>query len=161
MLLKKVEHFISVRWKAYFFLASNSQTRTQGIQETCGFKTNKYPPRIKELDNFESNLIGLVRSIIYKSIDNSIQQQIRRHHKNIKRSNKVFFLGQTNQISCMVWVLTNIAGPSGIRAGWGIETNGRFVAERPSASAGPPSGGRTATLTPLSPMYSTRPSCLV
>ena len=29
------------------------------------------------------------------------------------------------------------------------------------ASAGPPSGGRTATLTPLSPMYSTRPWCLV
>ena len=49
-----------------------------------------------------------------------------------------------------------LAGPSGIRAGWGIETNGRFEAERPPTLAGPPSGGRAATLTPFSPMYSTR-----
>ncbi len=56
---------------------------------------------------------------------------------------------------------TYIAGLSGIRAGWGIEINGRFEAERPPASAGPPSGGRAATMTPLSPMYSTRPCCLV
>ena len=52
-------------------------------------------------------------------------------------------------------------GPSGIRAGWGIETNGRFDAEKLPALAMPPSGGRAATLTPLSLMYSTRPCCLV
>ena len=53
------------------------------------------------------------------------------------------------------------AGPSGIRAGWGIEINGRFEAERPPALAGPPLGGQTGTLTPLSPKYSTGPCCLV
>ena len=53
------------------------------------------------------------------------------------------------------------AGSSDIRVGWGIEVNGRFEAERPPASAGPPSDGRAATLTPLSPLYSTRPCCLV
>ena len=37
------------------------------------------------------------------------------------------------------------AGPSGIRARWGIEINGRFEAERPPASAGPPSDGWAAT----------------
>ena len=47
-----------------------------------------------------------------------------------------------------------LAGPSGIRAGWGIEINGRFEAERPLTSAGPLSGGRAATLTPFSPVYS-------
>ena len=31
----------------------------------------------------------------------------------------------------------------------------------PPASAGPPLGGGAATLIPLSPMYSTRPCCLV
>ena len=34
-----------------------------------------------------------------------------------------------------------LAGPSGIRARWGIETNGRFEAEKTLASAGPPLGG--------------------
>ena len=41
-----------------------------------------------------------------------------------------------------------LAGPSGIRAGWGIETKGRFEAERPPTSVGPPSGGRAAFQTP-------------
>ena len=53
------------------------------------------------------------------------------------------------------------AGPSGIRARWSIEIKGRFKAERPPVSPGPPLGKRAATLTPLSPLYSTRPCCLV
>ncbi len=41
---------------------------------------------------------------------------------------------------------------SGICAGR-LMIHGRLEAERPSISAGPPSGGRAATLTPLSPTY--------
>ena len=37
--------------------------------------------------------------------------------------------------------------PSGLRVGWGIEINGRFEAERPPTSAGPPSDERAAFLT--------------
>ena len=62
---------------------------------------------------------------------------------------------------CLIDITYNtslaLAGPSGIRAGWGIEINGIFEAKRPPISAGPPSGGRTATMTLLIPMYSTRP----
>ena len=53
------------------------------------------------------------------------------------------------------------SGPSGIRVGWGIETNGSFEAERPPTSAGPPSGERAAFLSPMHPLYSTRPHSLV
>ena len=35
-----------------------------------------------------------------------------------------------------------LAGLSGICAKWGIKINGRFEAERPPASVGPPSGGQ-------------------
>ena len=41
-----------------------------------------------------------------------------------------------------------LAGASGIRAGWGIEINGRFEAERPQSSIEPPSGGRVANFVP-------------
>ena len=41
-----------------------------------------------------------------------------------------------------------MAGPSGIRAGWAIEFNDRFEAERPPASAEPPLGGRAASSVP-------------
>ena len=40
------------------------------------------------------------------------------------------------------------AGPFGIRVGWGIETNGRFEAERLPTSVGPPSGERAAPFVP-------------
>ena len=43
----------------------------------------------------------------------------------------------------------------------GIETNGRFEAKRPPTSVGPPSGGRAAFLSPMYPLYSTRPHGLV
>ena len=54
-----------------------------------------------------------------------------------------------------------LAGPSGIRVGWGIETNGRFKAERPPVSVGPPLGGRAAFQTPMYPLFGTRPHGLV
>ena len=41
-----------------------------------------------------------------------------------------------------------LAGPSGIRAGWGIEINERFEVKRPLPSAEPPLGGQAATLQP-------------
>ena len=53
------------------------------------------------------------------------------------------------------------AGPSDIRVGWGIEINGRFEVERLPASAGPPSAGRAAFLTPMHHLNSTRPHGLV
>ena len=50
-----------------------------------------------------------------------------------------------------------LAGPSGIRAGQASNINGRLEVERPQALAGPPSGERAASLTPLSLLYSTGP----
>ena len=59
-------------------------------------------------------------------------------------------MGSTFMLNIIYLSSTNLAlaGPSGICARWGIETYGRFEAERLPSSAGPPSGGRAATLTP-------------
>ena len=54
-----------------------------------------------------------------------------------------------------------LAGPSGIRAGWGIEINGRYEAKRLPVSAGLPSGGQAAFMIPMHPLYSTKPHGLV
>ena len=51
-------------------------------------------------------------------------------------------------MSILIYTYLAFAGPSGIHAGWDIETNGRFEAERPPTSAGPHSGGRAATFVP-------------
>ena len=90
-LLNKIESFISnMRWKAYFFLKGEPRADTQCSKEYYGFKTNAHPPRIKELDNFEMDLIGLVKSIKYRKINNSIQQQMRNDFKKIQNTNKIF-----------------------------------------------------------------------
>ena len=57
--------------------------------------------------------------------------------------------------------LGRLAGPSGFRAGWVIEINGRFYAKRPPTSVGPPSGGQAAFQTPIHTLDSTRPHGLV
>ena len=79
-------------------------------------------------------------------------------HRRIHRQIDIHTYGDTN---IHTYTYPAFAGPSGIRAGWGIETNGRFEAERPSALAGPPSGGRAAFMTPMHPLYCTRPHDLV
>ena len=43
----------------------------------------------------------------------------------------------------------------------GVSINGRFEAERPPASVGPPSGGRATFMTHMHPLYSTRTHGLV
>ena len=66
--------------KSILFLTNNFQTRSQ---ELYGFKTNKHPLQMKELDTFESDLIVLTRSIRYRRVNNNIQQQIMNNLKHI------------------------------------------------------------------------------
>ena len=53
------------------------------------------------------------------------------------------------------------AGRSGILVVWGIEIYGTFEAKRLPASVGPSLGGRVAFVTPMHPLYNTRPHSLL
>lgn len=76
-MLKKIESFISnMRWKAHFFL--NNQNNPKETFNSYSFNFNAHPPRIEELDNFETNLIGLVKRIKCRKVSNNIQQQIKK-----------------------------------------------------------------------------------
>ena len=80
-------------------------------------------------------------------------------HTKVKGSNLLYYL--LIHFWAFLYLPGLLAGPSGIRVGWGIEMHGRFEAERPPTSVGPPSGGRAAFLTPKHHLYSTRPWGLV
>ena len=54
------------------------------------FKTKKHPPHIKEMDNFESDVIGLVKTITFKKIHNNIQRQMSWDLRRIRESNNIF-----------------------------------------------------------------------
>ena len=73
----------------YFLnLTNNSQDKSQDIKENYGFKTNT-PPHIKEWDNFEAELISLVRLIKYRRINNNIRQKIKDDLTKVENSNKI------------------------------------------------------------------------
>ena len=71
------------------------------------------------------------------------------------------FVSKTEQDKKESDISPAFAKPSGIRDGRGIEINGRFEAEMPLTSVGPPSGGRAALMTPMHSLYTTRPHGLV
>ena len=49
----------------------------------------KHPPHIKEMDNFESDLKGLVKAIKSKKIHKNIQQQMSSDLRRIRESNNI------------------------------------------------------------------------
>ena len=59
--------------ESILFLTNNYQTRFQDIEEYHGFKNYKHPPPIKELDTLESYLLGLVRSIRSRRVNNHMR----------------------------------------------------------------------------------------
>ena len=77
-----------MKWKAYFFPNSSDNSYNER-QEKYVFKTKKHPPHIKEMDNFEPDLIGLVKSIKFKKIHNNIQQQMSSDLRRIRESNYI------------------------------------------------------------------------
>ena len=84
ILLRKIEAFIrNTRWKAYFFLNAIDNTSKEG-RDRYRFKTKKHPPHIKEMDRFESELIGMVKNIKFKKIHNDIQQQMSNDIKRVR-----------------------------------------------------------------------------
>ena len=90
ILLRKIESFIrNMRWKPYFFLNSIDNSYNER-QEKYRFKTKKHPPPIKEMDRFESELKGLVKTIKLLKNHNNIQQQMSSDIRKIRVSNCIF-----------------------------------------------------------------------
>ena len=68
--MNKIESFITnMQWKALFLLTNNFQNKSQDIMV---LKLITPRPYIKELDNFEAELIGLVWLIKYRRISNNV-----------------------------------------------------------------------------------------
>ena len=72
-----------------FFLNSIDNSSNE-MQEKYGFKTKKHSPHIKEMDNFESDLIRSVKTIKFKKIHNNIQSQMSSDLRRIRESNNIF-----------------------------------------------------------------------
>jgi hypothetical protein len=88
-LIEKVEALIRrMRWKATFFL-SRPQEEDEPIKiENYGLKSLKCPPVVKELSQFEYELLQLAKDVKFRNIKNSFQTRLKEDAKSIRNSNK-------------------------------------------------------------------------
>ena len=78
----------TMRWAAAFYLGYLEQPEEE--LETYGFKTNKAPPIIPELQSFENGLIGMISSIIWRPGTNQLQKKMKEDIKKIRKDDKLY-----------------------------------------------------------------------
>ena len=93
-LVRKTEALIKrMRWKAIFFLArdKNEVEEDADRPETFGLPSKKCPSQVKELIQFENDLLKLVKDIEFREFQetgNEFQARMRRDIKNMRNSGK-------------------------------------------------------------------------
>ena len=94
-LIDKTESFLTrLGWKAIFFL-NKKDNKEEKEEETVpnnnyNFKSEKVPPKVKELISFEEDVYKLISNIKFHNYTNDFQKQLNNDVNLIKRSNKVF-----------------------------------------------------------------------
>ena len=85
-LISKTEKFIKrMRWKTLEFLGNLHSSD----KITFGFKSRNCPPIVEELENFENELMFMIKNSQFRKINNSFQRQLNEDIKQIKRDSKI------------------------------------------------------------------------
>ena len=68
-LMEKIESVIKrMRWKAYFYL--NKETQEKQQKNTFGFKSWYNPPQCNLLEEFEKDVLDIIKSIKFRKVRN-------------------------------------------------------------------------------------------
>ena len=96
-LINKTESVVHrMRWKTYFNL--NGENRTNN-QKTFGLPSNKCAPPIKEMKEFEDDLVALISNISFRNVNDPFLNKINQDLKKVNSSKNVFvFADKTKNI---------------------------------------------------------------
>ena len=89
-LIEKTESLIQrMRWRAFFFLNPQTEGMTK---ETYGFNSNRSPPHVKELDEFEDCMLEMIQRVEFKTNHhpNSLQRKLGKDLKEIREDEHIF-----------------------------------------------------------------------
>ena len=101
-LVINIESFLRrLRWRIFHISKSlELENVTNNNSDTCvednvspkfGFKCEGKPPRIPDLDGFESDLLELPKSIVFKNVKkNDVQVDLNKFIRDLKQSRDVF-----------------------------------------------------------------------
>ena len=79
-LIQKVESFTKrLRWKALVFLGRLDPNE----KETYGFRSNKCPPAVEELAEYELDLVKMINRIEFRSVRNNFLSKLKNDIKVI------------------------------------------------------------------------------
>ena len=84
-LVEKIEAVIKrMRWKALFFMSRNESLQ----MENYGLPTAKCPGQVKEMVQFENELLLLAKNIEFKSLSSTFQTRMKNDLKSMRDSGK-------------------------------------------------------------------------
>ena len=87
----KIESLIKrMRWKASFYERKDDYTSTPDDNNSFGFKSRKCPPRIEDLESFETDMLKMIKQIEFKKEYSTFQHELRNDTIKIKNSTKAF-----------------------------------------------------------------------
>ena len=89
-LLEMIEIFIQkMRCRTIIFINNNkkaAQDYKQGF--SYGLKNGRSPPQVKDLIQFEDNLVRIVKQLKFCKVENNFQKILREHMKEVQTSKK-------------------------------------------------------------------------
>ena len=89
-LTEKTELLIkTMQWKAYFYnkKRDDKENKTQTISETFGLKSLKCRHQVKELIQFESDLLDMIKSLKFRKTRSDFQMRLKNDINTINSTN--------------------------------------------------------------------------
>ena len=70
-----------MQWKAHFYneRKHNKENETQTIPKTYALKSLNCPPQVKELIQFESDLLDIIKSLTFRKRRSHFQNRLKDH----------------------------------------------------------------------------------
>ena len=89
-LLEKIDIFIKkIHWGAILFINNNknvTEDHKQGF--SYGLKSGRSPPQVKDLIQFEDDLVRIIKALKFCKVKNNFQKMLREDMKQVQTSNK-------------------------------------------------------------------------
>ena len=76
-----------MRWRAIFFI--NNKKATEDYKGfSYGLKSGRSPPQVKDLIQFEDDLVRIVKELKFRKVKNNFQTKLREDMKQVQTSKK-------------------------------------------------------------------------
>ena len=81
-----------MRWKAFFFERDNEEEQNEKEEPSnkFGFKSRKCLPQNQDMEKFEDDLLGMIKNIKFRIVNDEFQRTLRKDIRTINNSPKAF-----------------------------------------------------------------------